>query len=68
MTKQPTGAALKARLWATLEALQQGTMSTDTANAIATQSREIVRVVRTELELQKQQVKPVTQQTAAFVE
>jgi len=42
-------------------------MSTETANAIATQSREIVRVVKTELDIKKQMVEPVAPQTAAFV-
>ncbi len=68
MKNQPTAMALKERLWLALDGVQTGRMTTETANAIATQSREIVRIIKVELEIKKQMVEPVNKATAAFVE
>lgn len=68
MSNQPTAMALKERLWLALDGVQTGRMTTETANAIATQSREIVRIIKVELEIKKQMVEPVNKATAAFVE
>ncbi len=68
MKNQPTATALKERLWLALDGVQTGRMTTETANAIATQSREIVRIIKVELEIKKQMVEPVNKATAAFVE
>jgi len=68
MKNQPTAMALKERLWLELDGVQTGRMTTETANAIATQSREIVRIIKVELEIKKQMVEPVNKATAAFVE
>lgn len=51
MSKKLTAEALKDTLWETLQAVKQKKMTPTEANAVAAQSREIMRVVRTELEV-----------------
>ncbi len=46
-----TGENLKQTLWETLQAVKSKKIDPKLANAIATQSREIMRVVRTEISL-----------------
>ena len=45
--------ALKGELWETLRGLRQKKINATTANAIATQSREIIRVIATEISIAK---------------
>lgn len=44
-----TSQGLTSALWDTLQRLQKGEIEPQEANAIAAQSREIIRVVRTEI-------------------
>lgn len=49
MSKILNSQTLKSELWETLQNLRDGAVSAERANAIAAQSREIIRIVRTEL-------------------
>lgn len=60
-----TGTALKNKLWETLQGVQNKTVTTDAANSIALQSREITRIVGLELKAYKMMNKKPTAQTLA---
>lgn len=42
---------MRLELWKTMEAIKAGEISSDTAHALASQAREIVRIVRVELDI-----------------
>ena len=64
--KSPTASAMKEVLWETLQALQAGDVDVATADAIASQSREIVRVVRSQQSVLQQAHKTVTKELVAY--
>ena len=55
-----TAANLKEVLWTTLQNLQDGDVSRQDAGAIATQSRELIRVIKTQQSILAQAKKDVT--------
>lgn len=67
MSKQPTAKSVKASLQAALTGVESGDVSVDRANSVASIARAICRVVRIELEMHRQLVRPVSPETAAFV-
>lgn len=63
-----TAENLKGELWSTLEDLRSGNMKPGHADAIASQSREILRTVNTQLRIFNQANRPVTADVIAFAE
>jgi hypothetical protein len=49
--KQLTGEAIRQELWNAMALIKSGEISSGTANALAAQAREIVRIARVELEI-----------------
>jgi hypothetical protein len=47
--------ALKSELWDSLQALKSKKIDAETANAIASQSREIMRIVKIEIDISRLQ-------------
>lgn len=69
-TKQQelTAENLKEELWTTLNNIQSGAITPATGDAIACQAREILRTVKTQLQIASQAKRPVTAKTIAFAE
>lgn len=59
---------LKEILWNNLQGLQSGEVQLSQADGMATQAREILRVVKIELEITKQSGQAVTERLKAFPE
>lgn len=59
-TKKLNAKNLKSILWDTLTKLEEGTMDVATADAIASQSREIVRVINSQQSILRQAHRDVT--------
>lgn len=59
---------LKDTLWKTLQNLRAGDMDPLQAEAIASQSREIIRVVKTQQSILKQGKREITEEMINFVE
>lgn len=59
---------LKDKLWANLQGIESGDIQLTQADGMATQAREILRVVKTELEITKQSGQAVTEKLKAFPE
>lgn len=60
--------ALKDVLWGTLKGLKTGLIRTSEADSVATQSREILRVVSTQLRISQQTKRPVPLDVVDFSE
>lgn len=66
-TAEPLNAVnLKNSLWATLQALRAGTITPGAGDAVASQAREILRTVRTQLQIFTQAGKAVTSELIDF--
>ncbi len=63
-----TAKGLKKILWATLQKLEQKTIRPHQADAIAIQSREIVRVVRSQQGILGQANRPITPDLIRYAE
>jgi len=59
---------LKNELWATLNELRQGKIQPGQGDAVASQAREILRTVRTQLLVTSQAKRPVPADCIAFAE
>lgn len=59
---------LKEILWANLQGIKDGSVQVSQADAMATQAREILRTVKTELEITKQSGQAVTEKLKQFPE
>lgn len=59
---------LKKILWDNLQGVQNGTVQPAQADAMASQAREILKTVKTELEICKQSGKPVSDKLQKFPE
>ena len=59
---------LKDKLWANLQGIEGGTVQLSQADGMATQAREILRVVKIELEITKQSGQAVTEKLKSFPE
>lgn len=57
---------LKAALWATLNDLRSGDITPGAGDAVASQAREILRTVRTQLQIFTQSGKSVTNELIDF--
>lgn len=57
---------LKASLWETLNDLRSGTITPGAGDAVASQAREILRTVRTQLQIFTQSGKSVTSELIDF--
>lgn len=57
---------LKNALWTTLQALREGTITPGAGDAVASQAREILRTVRTQLQIFTQSGKSVTAELIDF--
>lgn len=57
---------LKAVLWDTLKKVRKGEMSAATADSVAVQSREIIRVVRVQLSVMREAEKGLTEEIKDF--
>ena len=57
---------LKASLWATLNDLRSGTITPGAGDAVASQAREILRTVRTQLQIFTQSGKSITNELIDF--
>jgi hypothetical protein len=57
---------LKKQLWETLLGLKSNSVTLQLGNAVAAQSREIVRVIRTEMELRIQADKKPSKKSLEF--
>jgi hypothetical protein len=63
-----TAGNLKDALWETLQKVRKGEMDAGNADAIATQSREIVRTVNLQLRVAQQTKRPVPADVTSFSE
>lgn len=59
---------LKKILWNNLQGIQDGTVQPAQADAMVSQAREILKTVKTELEISKQSGKPVSDKLQKFPE
>jgi len=59
---------LKDKLWANLQGIEDGKVQLSQADGMASQAREILRVVKIELEITKQSGQAVTEKLKAFPE
>ena len=66
--KDLTATNLKSALWDTLEKLRSEKLQPAEGDAIATQAREILRTVNTELRISQQAKRPVTANLITFSE
>lgn len=57
---------LKQRLWETLNGVKSGKITAGSGDAVASQAREILRTVRTQLQIFSQSSQAVTQELIAF--
>lgn len=57
---------LKESLWSTLQSLRNGSITPGAGDAIASQAREILRTVRTQLQIFTQSGKSVTNELIDF--
>ena len=57
---------LKQSLWETLQSLRNGTITPGAGDAVASQAREILRTVRTQLQIFTQSGKSVTNELIDF--
>lgn len=64
--KKLTGDSLKNTLWETLNAVKEGKMDIHNADAIASQGREIVRTINTQLRISQQSKTPVSKDVLGF--
>lgn len=60
-----TATNLKAALWSTLQDVKVGTITPAIANSVATQSREIVRIINTEIRIETN--KSISKKTRKFL-
>lgn len=63
-----TAANLKNALWETLNSLKTGSLQPMEGDAVATQAREILRTVNTQLRISQQSKRPVTADVINFSE
>ena len=63
-----TATNLKGELWKTLAELRAGSMQPGQADAIASQAREILRTVKTQLQVTQQAKRVVPAEVISFVE
>ena len=63
-----TAGNLKDALWETLQKVRKGEMDAGNADAIATQSREIVRTVNLQLRVAQQSKRPIPTDVMSFSE
>lgn len=63
-----TAANLKNALWETLNSLKTGSLQPMEGDAVATQAREILRTVNTQLRIAQQSKRPVTADVINFAE
>jgi len=63
-----TAVNLKDALWETLNAVKSGTMQANQGDAIASQAREILRTVKTQLQIVAQSKRPVPVEVINFAE
>ncbi len=68
MSNKLTAQNMKSALWETLNAVKEGTMEPAQADAIATQSREILRTTNTQLRVAQQAKRSVAADVIAFAE
>lgn len=61
-----TAKKMKAILWNTLQGLRAGTIEVGTADAIASQSREIVRVIKTQQTILSQAHENITDELLEY--
>ena len=61
-----TAKNLKEKLWNTLQCLEKGDIEVGTADAIASQSREIVKVIRSQQSILRQANKNVTTELVQY--
>lgn len=61
-----TAVNLKAQLWDTLQAVKEGKMTPGSGDAIASQAREILRTVRTQLQIFSQAGESVASELIDF--
>ncbi len=66
--KNLTATTLKTALWETLNDLKNGKVEVNQANAIATQSREILRAVNTQLKISSQSGRDIATTAIDFAE
>lgn len=66
--KELTAVNLKAALWDTLNELKTGSVQPGQADAIASQAREIIRTVRTQLLITSQAKRSVPADVITFAE
>lgn len=59
---------MKKALWETLEALKSDTMQPAQGDAIASQAREILRTIKTQLQISQQAKRPVPAEILKFSE
>lgn len=66
--KQPdlNAVTLKNTLWETLQEVRNGTMEPGTADSIASQSREIIRVIRAQLTILRNAQNPISEELHDF--
>ena len=63
-----TATALKNALWETLNSVKSDTMQASQGDAIAAQAREILRTVKTQLQVSAQAKRPVPGDVIQFAE
>lgn len=63
-----SASALKSALWNTLNGIRSGEIQPDAADAIATQSREIIRTTKLQLQVATQANRDVPAEVIAFAE
>lgn len=67
-TQQLTASSLKETLWSTLNNIISGTVSPEQGNAIATQSREILRTVKMQVAIAQMSGRPLSADVIGFSE
>lgn len=68
MSKDLTATNLKSALWDTLNAVKDGSMHPGSADAIASQAREILRTVKVQLQVTQQAKRSVPADVITFAE
>lgn len=66
--KDLTATALKDALWETLNAIKGDVMQPAQGDAIASQAREILRTIKTQLQISQQAKRPIPVEVISFSE
>ena len=63
-----SGKALKEELWSSLQDIRKGKMTSTDAHAVSSNAKEIIRTIRTELQILNQAKQSVTDDLLDFTE